>query len=112
MHRVLRLGPLIAMLLAVCVCLALFEGQAHPLSHLTAPAASATVDDVVGEGSHHAEDLLCLDCVATAAMDDLLVTPVHGRAVATPGVFCTGPLWRGITPRPRERQRARSPPFL
>ena len=110
MRRVHRLGPFIATLLAVCVCLALFEGRAHPLSHLTAHVTSTAADEAVGEGSHHAEDLLCLDCVATAALGDLLVTPARGLTLASPGLPHAGHRWHGTPPRPRERQRARSPP--
>lgn len=112
MRRVHRLGPFIATLLAVCVCLALFEGRVHPLSHLTTHVTSTAADEAVGEGSHHAEDRLCLDCVASATFADLLVTPARGLTVATPGVVRAGHHWRGTTPRPRERQRARSPPAI
>lgn len=110
MRRVHRLGPFIATLLAVCVCLALFEGLAHPLSHLTTHLAGTAADDAAGEGSHHAEDLLCLDCVATAALGDLLVTPVRGLTLSMPGVVYAVQRWGGTSLRPRERQRARSPP--
>ncbi|MBT0959929.1 hypothetical protein [Denitromonas iodatirespirans] len=110
MRRIRRLSPAFAALLALCLCLALFEGRVHPLSHLAVHAASTGIGDAVEDGPQHAEDLLCLDCVAAAATADVLSTPAAGLPVAAGGGTLAGRLWRNAARRTRERQRNRSPP--
>ncbi|MBI1904880.1 MAG: hypothetical protein HYS20_01365 [Rhodocyclales bacterium] len=112
MHRLRRLDPVLATLLALWLCLAQVNGQAHPLSHLAVHEASAGIDDVAQDGPRHVGDVLCLDCVAAASSAQLLATalrqlPVAARALARPASTR-----HGTPSRPRERQRNRSPPRL
>lgn len=110
MFRMRRFPPTLAALLALWLCLAQLDGLVHPLDHLARQPVPAELNAAVGDAPHHADDLLCLDCVAAAASAHLLATAERALPAAQRRTARPARRRHATTPRPRERQRNRSPP--